>query len=323
MQMPKGEITSVDRLMFDIEDSTEQLDTISEEPLVDLSDFVERGRPAVTSLFVEGLLTVDSMPKVRDSNKLFSFGRTALSDEGIDCLGLIDEAIAVNPLYSQERYVSERSRVRFNQESEPATIKPRLNMAWDGYFPESALASLHAGVSLGVTAMRRVKDPDVRALSPTRTVESMSTRGVLDKQVLDMLEEIRQRGVYTDQDFVTGLVTTAFTVSKTIREIQQRKSEQPTEAEIELEARIERSQRQVRVDRVVRNNSLKVLAGSLVAGFIDKSILIPSIGNEHILPTLFTVSRPLDIASLYVAAVTGLNYRQDKKKLSALQAGKS
>jgi hypothetical protein len=196
-------------------------------------------------------------------------------------------------------------------------------MAWDGYFPESALASLHAGVSLGVTAMRRVKDPDVRALSPTRTVESMSTRGVLDKQVLDMLEEIRQRGVYTDQDFVTGLVTTAFTVSKTIREIQQRKSEQPTEAEIELEARIERSQRQVRVDRVVRNNSLKVLAGSLVAGFIDKSILIPSIGNEHILPTLFTVSRPLDIASLYVAAVTGLNYRQDKKKLSALQAGKS
>ena len=102
--MTREELTPTDRLLFGVEQALNQTyGSPSDDPSMSADLLVERGLVGLTSVYIESFLAIDQMPRVFSPRRL---GKTALSQEAVDLLQYVDQAIELNPLYNSGVYAA-------------------------------------------------------------------------------------------------------------------------------------------------------------------------------------------------------------------------
>jgi hypothetical protein len=314
--MSREDITPAEYLMYDLTVALDAPLDVPAAPVVDSASIAIRGKPAITSLYVESLMAVDRLPKPNVFKSLKSLGRTALSNEGEDMLSLVDDAIALNPLYNTQQYL-DYGQYDWSL-AEPSIVSNILDTSNEDYIAELGLVGLGAGVNLGASASRH------RSLAPNRIIQAMEVKGALDTVVLNSLREIRTEGKYTNRDYVTGLLGSAELVSKDIY-AQQTRLKQIAEAQgislSELEEKRKRLERNVNDRALDRKVALIVLAGTSAIEGLD-------IGVDHLIPgfrgsllnTLGSVDKLLELILGTFSFATVAEYKFAKKALGEIEA---
>jgi hypothetical protein len=211
--MSREDITPADHLMWDLTGALETSIDEPDKPLVDIGGLTERGKPAVTSLYVESLLAIDRLPKPNPIRRLLRLGHTALSEEGEEMLAMVDDATLTNPIYDPREYKRYKQTDWFNGDYSP--ISSVMNEKNQDVAAEIGLACLSAGYDQSSSIKARITSSAAELVS-TRIVRAMGLKGVVDTKVLKLLSEVRAEGNYSDRDYIIGILGTADAVNKDI-----------------------------------------------------------------------------------------------------------
>jgi hypothetical protein len=205
--MSKG-LSPTENIVNDICIELRQGEDYAAQPLgsfLDTDELRSLGKSAASSIYVEGFLAIDSLPRTEEA---FS-GYCSLSEEGVDLLSLLDQAIDLNPLFSQSEYEKGKRAFDF-----PLVIKspisPLTREADQEHFAERGLAALYQGVMIGFSSN---KLPPVskqwRWMIPEKVRDTMILNNSLDVRASKAVRSVKEGKKYTTQEFITGLIAIA------------------------------------------------------------------------------------------------------------------
>jgi hypothetical protein len=209
-------ITPEERLMFDIETSDDFGDNPPAIAFADIGRIAKGGKLAITAIYAETLLTIDRMPR---DFRLSRLGRTALSSDAQNLIGMVDESIATNPLYNSHQYSKLRGEYWLATESSTRSVVPKNGFLVEN-LAERGLAYLYASVA-SAASVKSLKPSKSPSISPISIIRSMEMNGSVDSDTLSTLRGIWNEGSYSNIDYATGLLGISYTATKLFLEKQK------------------------------------------------------------------------------------------------------
>jgi hypothetical protein len=193
--------------------------SISDSPVM-LAQF---GKPALTALYTECFMTIDSTSRVVSAPKIelpkfgisslreaaktaqrARWGKLALGRTEQDLLELTSQAIMLNPSYNDAAYSYALSKLTYSEYREPPEdyLVEKIN---SDILPEKALAMLYRGVAAGFS-IRRPAVKSWQKFTPENVVKVMRLGEYVDGDVLDAVGALRQENEPSIREYIPGLL---------------------------------------------------------------------------------------------------------------------
>jgi hypothetical protein len=236
MVMSFDKLTPNERLMSAIDFELDFDDQIEVPNLLDTPKrLADLGKKAITTLYVEGILAVDDLPKKRETDfkKLLGshLAKTALTDKAFAALIVIDQAVELNPLYDQASYAKSKRTLNWRNPSYQAPLSFLTNLRKRSVLPERGLAALSIGTEDGFST-KLPPEKSWQWMNPKALIGTMIMNETVDRDLLNKLRLIRASGRFTNQEYSAALLNVA---KETTDILMRPKEDEPAENTESLE----------------------------------------------------------------------------------------